>query len=405
MNARRVLIVIGGLASLHNILRLIARIGGAEQGFFNYLGPFPGHFDRYALAAILGALAVALVAVVIAWNAWTRGGDIPAAQEAPVLVSALWSMLTAALAGLFMVMFFSTIDNDYGWMMFVLTPYLTGLHAALALSCRKRLTVRDALVASVVSSILLGGLLIAVAVEGLICILMAVPLALPIAMCGGLTAYALARLRPIKTPVAFILIVGVTPFGTSMEQALLPPASTFVVTTSIDIAAPPRRVWETVPQPATLAPPTELLLQAGVGYPQASHIDGTGPTAVRYCDFSTGQLVEPVLVWDAPRELKFRVAKSPIPMQEWTPYARLHPPHLDGFLVTRQGQFLLTPLPSGGTRLTARTWYQHHLWPEPYWQWWSDGIIHSIHQMVLRNVRARALAKGLGSAPDHTSQQ
>ncbi len=143
-------------------------------------------------------------------------------------------------------------------------------------------------------------------------------------------------------------------------------------------------------QPATLAPPTQPLLRAGVGYPQASHIEGAGASATRYCDFSTGKLVEPVLIWDEPRELRFTVTKSPIPMQEWTPYAHLHPPHLDGFMVTRQGQFRLIPLPGGGTRLQATTWYQHHLWPEQYWRWWSDYIIHGIHQMVLTDIAQRS---------------
>ena len=59
-------------------------------------------------------------------------------------------------------------------------------------------------------------------------------------------------------------------------------------------------------------------------------------------------------------------------------------------MVSRQGEFALTPLPDGGTRLTATTWYQHHLWPADYWRWWSEYIIHRVHEMVLENVRRRA---------------
>jgi hypothetical protein len=79
-------------------------------------------------------------------------------------------------------------------------------------------------------------------------------------------------------------------------------------------------------------------------------------------------------------------------MQEWTPYAQIHPPHLDGFLVSKQGEFRLTALPGRATHLEATTWYQHHLAPALYWRLWSDRIIHEVHDMVLENIRERALS-------------
>jgi hypothetical protein len=74
-------------------------------------------------------------------------------------------------------------------------------------------------------------------------------------------------------------------------------------------------------------------------------------------------------------------------MQEWTPYAEIHPPHLKGFLVSRGGQFRLIPLSNGQTRLEGTTWYQHHLWPASCWQVWSDFIIHRIHLRVLNHIK------------------
>jgi len=194
---------------------------------------------------------------------------------------------------------------------------------------------------------------------------MAVPMVLPLALLRGLIGHALQRKPAVHHPATFLLMVSITPFSSTVGRALQPPAGVFTVTTAIELPASPKRVWQTVLQPASLAAPSSLLFRAGVGYhPSASHIQGTGPTATRYCDFSTGKLVEPVLIWDDLRQLRFRVASNPLPMEEWTPYyARIHPPHLDGFLVSRQGEFLLTPLPNGGTRLEATTRYQHHMWP------------------------------------------
>jgi hypothetical protein len=108
---------------------------------------------------------------------------------------------------------------------------------------------------------------------------------------------------------------------------------------------------------------------------------------VRRCVFSTGAFVEPIRVWDEPRLLKFAVTSNPPPMSEWSPYGNIHPPHLNGFLVSSGGQFKLVTLPGGRTRLEGTTWYRHNLWPAAYWRLWSDFIIHRIHLRVLNHVK------------------
>ncbi len=130
--------------------------------------------------------------------------------------------------------------------------------------------------------------------------------------------------------------------------------------------------------------------RAGIAYPIRAEIIGSGVGAERHCVFSTGAFVEPIQVWDEPRRLKFSVTENPPPMQEWTPYTHIDPPHLHGFLMSNGGQFLLTPLPNGGTRLEGTTWYQHGLWPAAYWRVWSDEIIHRIHLRVLTHIRDEA---------------
>jgi hypothetical protein len=136
----------------------------------------------------------------------------------------------------------------------------------------------------------------------------------------------------------------------------------------------------------------EVLFKLGIAYPIRAKIQGHGRGAVKNCIFSTGPFVEPIEVWDEPRLLKFSVTSNPAPLQEWTPYHEIHPPHLNGFLVSEQGQFQLTPLPGGRTLLEGTTWYHHTMWPVGYWQIWSDQIIHAIHRRVL--IHVKALAEG-----------
>ena len=102
---------------------------------------------------------------------------------------------------------------------------------------------------------------------------------------------------------------------------------------------------------------------------------------------STGQFQEPITAWNAPTLLKFDVEKYPPPMKEWSPFSNIHPPHLDNFLVSKGGEFRLTALPNGRTRLEGTTWYQHHMWPAAYWRLWSDSILHKIHRRVLNHVK------------------
>ena len=72
------------------------------------------------------------------------------------------------------------------------------------------------------------------------------------------------------------------------------------------------------------------------------------------------------------------------------PTAQVLPKHLHGYLISKQGQFRLTRLANNHTLLEGTTWYQHGLWPAEYWRWWSDAIIHRIHLRVLTHIRTLA---------------
>ncbi len=111
---------------------------------------------------------------------------------------------------------------------------------------------------------------------------------------------------------------------------------------------------------------------------------------MRHCIFSTGAFVEPIEVWDEPRLLKFGVTASPAPLNELTPYGHIEPRHLHGYFVSEEGQFLLTSLPRGGTRLEGTTRYRNAMWPAAYWHIWSDYIIHRIHLRVLNHIKEAA---------------
>jgi len=272
----------------------------------------------------------------------------------------------------------------YGWTIFIVMPVLLGALASWVVRPATRTGAAFAgmiLVAIATLSFLLLG------IEGAICIFMTLPLALPLGALGGCLVYHLQNSRAaVQGGIAMLILL--PPAGITWDARAKPPV--FDVRSAITIVATPEQVWKHVVTFAELPEPEEWFFRAGLAYPKRAHIEGSGPGAVRYCEFSTGSFVEPIEVWNEPRLLRFRVTENPAPMHEWSLYTQVLPKHLHGYMISRQGEFRLTALADHRTLLEGTTWYQHGLWPAEYWRWWSDAIIHRIHLRVLNHIRTLA---------------
>jgi len=318
-----------------------------------------------------------------------KGSPIARIVPDSVLGSAAISLLLTVPVGLVMVLIGLRLLTNYGWGLFVALPFTMGFAAALIYGLQQPRSFGGCVGVACISTALLGLALLALAIEGAFCLVMAMPIALPLAAIGGSFGYLVQRRRWLQegTPAFLSVLLIFVPGVQWMEHAAAPVPSVYVVRSTIDIQAPPEKVWKQVVAFTEIPPPRELMFRAGIAYPIRAEILGSGAGAERHCVFSTGAFVEPIEVWDEPRRLKFSVTSNPAPMEEWTPYSHIEPPHLHGFLVSNGGQFLLTALPNGGTRLEGTTWYRHSLWPAAYWKLWSDAIIHQIHLRVLRHIR------------------
>jgi uncharacterized membrane protein YhaH (DUF805 family) len=307
--------------------------------------------------------------------------------------AAVACLVTTAL-GLLAVPFSTTILRSYGWGLFVAGPFSLGLIATVLYGYHQPRAMLKCLYVATVATLMAGAAFLLVAIEGLICLLMALPIALPLAWFGAIIGYSIQsrRWNARQAPATLCLVLALVPGMMALEAAEHRKAPLFPVTTSIEINAPPSVVWKQVVSFSEITEPPEWVFHAGIAYPQRAEIFGTGPGAVRHCVFSTGPFVEPITVWDEPRLLQFTVTQTPPPMHELSPYGQIAPPHLEGYMVSRQGQFLLVPLPGARTRLEGTTWYQHGLWPAEYWRLWSDLLIHRIHLRVLRHIKREAEA-------------
>ena len=296
--------------------------------------------------------------------------------------------VTIAIGSMFTVLGMEVL-RSYGWGLFVALPFCLGLFSVLVYSYHEPRSYSSCMAVSLVPVGLLGAVLLLAMIEGAICILMAAPFALALAALGGMLGYAIQAGYWLNkgTPAMLSIVLLFTPAFQSAERLLNLQAETFEVRTAIEVNAPPEKVWNQVVAFAEIPPPKELLFRAGIAYPIRAEISGHGVGAVRHCIFSTGPFAEPIEVWDEPRLLKFGVTANPAPLNELSPYGNIQPPHLHGYFVSKQGQFLLTELPGGRTRLEGTTWYQHTMWPAAYWHLLSDYIIHRIHLRVLEHIQ------------------
>lgn len=289
-------------------------------------------------------------------------------------------------------------SGTYGFTIFVVAPVLIG---ALASWVVRPVTAKKAAGVGTLAALVATASLLALGLEGLLCIVMALPLALPLGALGGWVVYRASSSKVATSGLAMVLLLPSA--SLTWDVNATPPV--FAVRSEIEIAAPPEQVWEHVVTVSQLPEPQEWFFRAGLAYPQRARIVGSGVGAVRYCDFSTGPFVEPIEVWDEPRLLRFAVTANPAPMYEWSPYAQVLPKHLHGYFISKRGQFRLTPLANHRTLLEGTSWYQHGLWPAEYWRWWSDAIIHRIHMRVLTHIRTLAeedVAMGRQTSNGHT---
>jgi uncharacterized membrane protein YhaH (DUF805 family) len=347
---------------------------------------------------VLNLLFFALLCVLPTRDA--APGDRTASFISRIVPKSYWGAAAFAMALTIVPIGLTTllameVAREYGWTLFIGVPFMIGFYSAIVCSWHQPRSFGACYGVTMGALSLLGLLLLGAAFEGILCIAMAAPLAALVALAGTFLGHAVARLKREPRSALFSLMI-VLPFLVGAESATAPEAPLKAVRTAVEIEAPPDRVWRHVVSFTEIPPPDELIFRTGLSYPLRAEIRGIGPGAVRHCIFTTGTFVEPITTWDEPRLLGFGVTSQPAPMEEWTPWPSIHPPHLDGCFVSRRGQFLLEALPDGRTRLEGTTWYTHELFPNAYWGLWSDAIIHRIHGRVLRHVKALAEEKGAG---------
>lgn len=307
-------------------------------------------------------------------------------RKLPVALSAIAiSIAFTILLSVTSIEFFS----QYGWNLFLFTPFICGSICSIIYNRKGDRKFGETVSVSFLAGCLSLLTFLLMGLEGVICLVMAAPIMLPCFLLGGVVGYKLSHLSAFRSggPASLILILVLSPVMMGFEAAFSPESELREVSTRVNINGTAEDVWREVIAFSEIPPPTEFLFRTGIAYPVSARIEGEGVGAVRHCNFSTGPFIEPITHWEEPRRLAFDVVSQPEPMVEISPYAGIHPPHLDWAVQSERGEFLIETSGDGEIILRGTTWYRIRMAPEPYWSWISDRIIEKIHLRVLHHIR------------------
>ncbi|WP_337185797.1 SRPBCC family protein [Phenylobacterium sp.] len=344
-----------------------------------------GGYVFAALTLIPGAQVPAILALSLLPPA---ASPIPRQEGGASLADAVVGVVAGMGLCVFAVAVSALVFGIYGYGVFVLAPVLMGLVTGYMANRRADLSARSTMNLALLSAILGGFMLVAFALEGIICLIMAAPLALACAGAGG----AIGREMAIRRgrgghPAAFS--VAILPLVLAIE-ATVPSQLRLASVETVDIDASPVQVWRAVTADGEIGPAPPAPFRLGLGYPIASELRGEGVGAERIGRFSTGVSRERVTAWEPGRRLTFEVLETPPAMRELSPWPTVHAPHAVGYFHTLQTSFELAPSPGGRTRLTIRSAHVLRLDPVPYWEPMARLAIQANNRRVLAHMKRQA---------------
>jgi hypothetical protein len=292
------------------------------------------------------------------------------------------------------------VGKSYGGAFFSI-PFFVGF-ATGALAPRK--PYRASLV------VLVLALLLAIVTlrEGVVCVLFALPLIVPLQFAGAFAGQVLRRHfhtpRSRATGVGLMLVAGAgwQVVDAHYDDPLRHPVH--VATTEMHIAAPPERVFATlVGARWELANRWPWFLTIGLPVPRTLTFEAPGPRGRLRLDFSQGTAFAHVTDWREGRELAFEVDRYQIHDLPFhitrlgrSPDYGFRAERVEDWMTLLELRYSLAPAADGGTLITRRTTWRRHLAPSIYFGWLQQTIVERGQRRLLELVRERIMDAPMG---------
>lgn len=240
-----------------------------------------------------------------------------------------------------------------------------------------------------------GAILIAGAVflrEGVLCVVMLLPLWLPAAFAGSLLTFGIRR-RIRERGRLFCAALLLIPLLAAQIEAQYPPRpEAYVVTREVIIDAPPERVWPLLVSIPAIAPDERKWNVAqdvmGIPRPVSASLERRGGSLVREARWGSGvRFEEHIARWEPLRAIEWRFAFPDGSVREHTD-RHIAP---DGtHLRVERGGYRLEAAPEARTRVILETHYVLRTPLNRYAAWWGDLLLGGIQENVLAIVKQRA---------------
>ena len=234
---------------------------------------------------------------------------------------------------------------------------------------------------------------LAIGVEGLICVVMMTPIFLMMALLGSALAFAVRSIRSRRLRASALMAVLLLPYVAGpLEQQLPQVQSRRVVENRIRIAADAQTVWGQIIRVPAIRPEeyrTTFIHRIGFPRPIEATLSHEGVGGVREASFERGVLFrETVTEWEPQRRMSFTIAVDSIPTKTLDQHVTVGGEYFD----VLDGTYEIVPLDDGQVEL--RLWSTHRLSTHfnPYASLWTDFVMRQIQGNILEVVRARAEA-------------
>lgn len=264
--------------------------------------------------------------------------------------------------------------SEFGWVMFVVVPFVSGF--AVAAVVRRPRRVAACVVAG---GIITFSVLLFTGWEGIICCAMSLPLVGAGVAIGAYIGYRV-RGRFIDQMAApgraAALIVFLSPFfiaaADRVERPFRAVQQREVFTTETTVSASPERTWDLVAQMQKLDGPRPFLLRAGLPIPTRCELSATAVGARRVCYFDSGIIAQEVTEWQRPSFMGLRVTENTLPGRHWLSFI--------------DASYELFP-EGRQTRIVRHTTIGTRLYPRWYWRPLERWGVTSEHEFVFSNLQ------------------
>lgn len=273
----------------------------------------------------------------------------------------------------------------------IVTPFSLGALAVL-MAARVDTTTprRDAALAAKAMLLFLVTMFICL-LEGLLCIVLVLPVFLLASVLGGMLAGWLHRHAQAGKGTASA--IALLPLLCGALEAFLPPAqSEQVVTTTLHIDATPGVVFDQLADVRRIRPDElgfAFVHLIGLPKPIEADMQGSGPGAVRVSRWEKNVRFEEIITtWERPRTMHYRFHIPPggIPRDALDEHVELG----GAYFTVLDGGYDLAPAPGGGTALTLTTRFLNKSRLKLYGDLWGRMVLQDFHRSILGLMRTRA---------------